>query len=160
MKNSVKLALAALVAALSCIHVVESGCPVNKEHCKNLCKQYKHEVPRPTVFNWCLIGCHAAAKGQRNCKRQCKYSDLPRPTTTRACEKGCKQFNYEQKVCGNDKHHDPERHAENQKVEAAAETERVETEANAQKDEEHEKHNAKLDEAARQERSRGGAFHL
>merc|ERR1712023_458832 len=72
---------------------------LEKNDCPTLCKKYKHEVPRPTVYNWCIIGCHAAAHGQKRCKRQCKYSDLPRPTTTRACEHGCNQYHYEQKVC-------------------------------------------------------------
>jgi len=67
-------------------------CPLNINVCKSICKKFEAEVPRPTLFDMCIIGCEAAVNegdGELDCKAPCRKTPLPRPTTTNACKSGC-----------------------------------------------------------------------
>ena len=82
MLKSVLLLLAASPALSA-----KSHCPLTDVTCPTLCKKYKKEVPRPTVYNWCQIGCRGQISGA-GVEGVCRFADLPRPTTTNACKDG------------------------------------------------------------------------
>ena len=74
------------------------ACPINEASCKSLCKPFSKEVPRPTIYNWCQIGCRARVNNQKN-EGACRFADLPRPTTTNACNAGWASANHETSHC-------------------------------------------------------------
>merc|ERR1711918_69459 len=94
------------------------------------------------IYNWCIIGCHAANRGNRHCKRKCRYADIPTRLTRPACIHGCTKYHEENKICGDHIHVDPN---------IAASHERILEEARLEKQKEDEAmmwndHHAKLNE--------------
>ena len=69
--------LTAFGSALEPEFLVDVHCPLTKDMCRAMCNSYKLQVPKPTVYNWCIIGCHAANRGNRHCKKKCRYADVP-----------------------------------------------------------------------------------
>jgi hypothetical protein len=82
-----------LVTFLTLFHVATAHkhCPLQKSLCPTLCKHFEKEVPRPTLFNYCIQGCELAQENGSNadCNKHCIHTDLPRPTTTDSCKSGC-----------------------------------------------------------------------
>ena len=70
MLKSVLLLLAASPALSA-----KSHCPLTDVTCPTLCKKYKKEVPRPTVYNWCQIGCRGQISGA-GVEGVCRFADF------------------------------------------------------------------------------------
>ena len=66
-------------------------CPMDDDsYCPVICKPFKKQVPRPIIYNFCMIGCKAGvATDDVDCNKSCMHTDLPRPTTADACKSGC-----------------------------------------------------------------------
>merc|ERR1719198_2063818 len=90
--------LTVLAIAVSSASANKHKCPMETSHCETQCRKYRMEVPRPTIYNWCQIGCRAVLSGE-SAKSACRYADLPRPTTTHACEFGHRTATREHAYC-------------------------------------------------------------
>ena len=123
------------------------NCPLNKEMCRTMCKSYKLQVPKPSVYNWCIIGCHAAERGNRHCKRKCRYTDVPTAKTRPACIHGCTTFHDEQITCGDHVHVNPQIAAHHERILEEARVEKEEKEKIKILNDDHDKLNEEHDKA-------------
>ena len=73
-------------------------CPPDASICPLVCRSYKKEVPRPTIYDACAAGCSARMEG-KECKPVCDRMHLPKPTSKHACEAGCEGAAKEIQAC-------------------------------------------------------------
>ena len=88
--NMICLKILLLLTVVAVAHAYRH-CPMDDDsYCPVICKPFKKQVPRPIIFNFCMIGCKAGvATDKVDCDKSCMHTDLPRPTTADACKSGC-----------------------------------------------------------------------
>ena len=77
-------------------------CPPDTSICPLICRAYKKEVPRPTIYDACTAGCAATFAGKK-CEPVCTRMHLPKPTSKHACEAGCSGAAHEIEICEDNK---------------------------------------------------------